>query len=174
MLDEIIPTIKPGRQTRVLAATDLVTAALPPVKSKISFQPLLHFLEEKQHEVSAIKASCYRLLIKKISEELSINEDGNLDHIPAESATLLELLSSMLFPLVSKDERLTFALATPYKFQVFYYSDCFRQLFMNESETELLLPENLSLQELKNIECSMIYDHILHNGSYSRSPIVLH
>lgn len=161
MLDEIIPTLKPGRQTKVLAATDLVTAALPPVKSKISFQPLLKFLEEKQHEVSAIKASCYRLLIRKISEELSINENGNLLHIPAESATLLELLSSMLFPLVSKDERLTFALATPYKFQVFYYSDCFRQLFMNESETELLLPENLSLQEIKNIECSMIYDQVL-------------
>lgn len=177
MLDEIISTLKPGRQTKVLAATDFVTAALPPIQSKISFQPLLHYLEEKQHEVSAIKASCYRMLIKKISEELNINENGNMKYIPAESATLLELLSSMLFPLVSKDERHTYALATPYKFQVFYYSDCFRQLFMNESETELLLPENLSLQDLKYIECSMIYDHILnkfYNIKLNDSPDLIY
>ena len=161
MLDEILPAVKPPKRSKMLTAEPLMTKVLPEIQSKISFLPLLHYLKEKQADVSELKANCYKFLINKFEAEPDFSEEIGDYKMLEEHSDLLELLSTMLFPLVSKSEKQTFALATPYQFQVFYYSDCFRELFMDDEEKRLLLPYNMTAAELKNIECSMIYDHVL-------------
>lgn len=161
MLDEIISASKPAKRSKMLEAQPEMTAALPEMDTKISFRPLLHYLKEKRSEVSEIKANFYKFLIKKFEAEPQLLEPVHDALTLEEHSDLLELLSTVLFPVVSKHERQTFALATPYRFQVFYYSDCFRQLFMDADEQQLLLPAGLTADELKVFECSMVYDHVL-------------
>ncbi len=78
-----------------------------------------------------------------------------------EHSELLELLSACLFPMVSNEEKNNFAIASPYQFRVFYYTENFRKLFFDSGERHLLLPDGMPTEELKAIQCSMVYDHVL-------------
>src|SRR5919199_831761 len=140
MLDEIISAVKPLKRSKMLVAEEALTAFLPEVESKISFRPLLNYLKEKRSEVSDIKSNFYTFLIKRFETAPHLLAPVNDVRTLEEHTDLLELLSTMLFPVVSKHEKHTFALGTPYRFEVFYYSDCFRQLFMDAGEQRLLLP----------------------------------
>jgi hypothetical protein len=161
MLDEIIPALKPSKRLKMLAAEPELTGVLPEVDSKISFLPLINYLQEKRSEVSNIKEQFYNYLIRKFESEPDLTHTINYVEILEEHSDLLELLSTTLFPVVSKHEKVSFALAAPYQFKVFYYSDCFRQLFMDVKEEHLLLPSGMTAKQLKEIESSMIYDHVL-------------
>src|SRR5438552_12586235 len=73
----------------------------------------------------------------------------------------MELLTTSLFPVIAIDHRHIFALAAPYQFSVFYYSDNFRKIFFDQDENHLLLPDGVPIDELKAIQCASIYDHVL-------------
>jgi hypothetical protein len=73
----------------------------------------------------------------------------------------MELLTTSLFPMVGSDHPHIFALAAPYQFSVFYYSDYFSEIFFDEEEKHLLLPDGVPVDELKAIQCASIYDHVL-------------
>ena len=49
----------------------------------------------------------------------------------------------------------------PIEFSVFYYSDYFSELFFDDEEKHLLLPDGIPIDELKSIQCASIYDHVL-------------
>ena len=80
--------------------------------------------------------------------------------ILSEHEELLELLSTAIFPVVSEDEKNNFTLAAPYQFNVFSYSAAFEKLFIDKQKGQLKLPE-LPEQQLREVQCTMIYDHIL-------------
>ena len=144
-----------------MTAGSAIKQSLPDVDSNISFLPLINYLKEKTPDVSNIKSSFYKYLVKKFEDTPELLQTISDMVVLEENSELLELLGTMLFPVVSKHEKNTFALATPYQFEVFYYSDGFRELFMDAKEERLLLPAGMSAEQLKAIECSMIYDHIL-------------
>src|ERR1041385_6397229 len=111
MLDEIVPVSKVSKTSKVLSADPAVADALPEVDSKISFLPLINYLKEKRPDVSEIKQSFYNHLVKKfeaVPELLRIIHDHEL---LLQNSHVLELLGTMLFPVVSKHERNNFALA---------------------------------------------------------------
>ena len=161
MLDEIISGLRSSKRSKMLAAEQTFTKELPQIDSKISFLPLIDYLKEKRSAASDIKSDCYRYLIKKFEAEPHLSKTLTDVEILEEHTDLLELLGTMLFPIVSKYEKQTFALGTPYVFEVFHYSDCFSQLFMDEKKQHLLLPTGLTPEQLKSLECSMVYDHVL-------------
>ena len=63
--------------------------------------------------------------------------------------------------MLSKKEKVTFALATPYQFEVFYYSDCFDELFVDKYKQELRLPTCMTEEQLKRAQYVMVYEQIL-------------
>src|SRR5688500_1852514 len=161
MLDEIIPALKSLKRSKMLTAEPEITKSLPVVDSKISFRPLIIYLQTRRPEFYETNEKLYSNLIKKFEEVPSLLkpiEDIGLinDHAP-----LMELLTTSLFPVISNHEKNNFALATPYQFGVFYYTENFRKLFFDTTEQHLLLPDGMPTEELKAIQCSMIYDHIL-------------
>ena len=151
MLDEIVPVLKATKKLKMLSAQRTVTRALPEVDSKISFMQLINYLKEKTPGVSEMKSNFYQYLIKKFEAVPELLETISDTVILEENSDLLELLGTMLFPVVSKHEKHSFALATPYRFEVFYYSDCFKDLFMDEKEEHLMLPDGLSPEQLRTI-----------------------
>src|SRR5438477_6431512 len=146
MLDEITTVLTPTRKSKMLAAEPGITELLPLVESKISFVPLINYLKEKRQSVSDTRERLYNDLIKKFESEPSLLHAENVETIYQHSE-LMELLTTSLFPVVANDQRRIFALATPYRFNVFYYSDFFREIFFDEDEKHLLLPNGMPIEE---------------------------
>ena len=160
MLDEITPVIKPLRRSKVLAAEPTITEMLPFVVSRISFQPFINYLKEKRPEVSDTREKLYTYLIKRFENEPELLHIEDVEVIQ-QHADLMELLTTSLFPVVASDHRHIFALAAPYQFSVFYYSDHFSKIFFDQDEKHLLLPDGVPTEELRAIQCASIYDHVL-------------
>lgn len=160
MLDEITPVLTPQRKPKLLAVERTITELLPLVTSKISFQPFVNYLKEKRPEVSDTREKLYTYLIKKFESEPSLLHIDDMEVIH-QHPDLMELLTTSLFPVVAQDHRHIFAVAPPYQFSVFYYSDHFRKIFFDREEKHLLLPDGIPIDELKAIQCAAIYDHVL-------------
>ena len=160
MLDEM-PLLKPLNKPKIMAAHPTIIEALPFVDSHISFKPFINSLKEKKNFSSGTKERLYNYLIKKFEDGEGLAEEITTYGIQDEHAEKMELLATSLFPIIDKDEHINFALATPYQFRVFYYSDEFRKLFFDNREEFLLLPDGIPAHELKLIQCASIYDHVL-------------
>ncbi|CAN5352391.1 hypothetical protein BH23BAC1_BH23BAC1_08880 [soil metagenome] len=161
MLEEIIPAINPPQGFKVLKAAPEITTMLPELESKISFLPFIQFLKDKSSEVCNTRSKFYNYLIERFEEDPALLEPLENLAILDKHADLLELLGTTLFPVVCDDEKTSYALAAPYQFSLFYYSDCFKKLFLDDRENQLLLPLDTPLEKLKDIQCSMIYDLVL-------------
>ncbi|HEY1112396.1 MAG TPA: hypothetical protein VGE66_02510 [Chitinophagaceae bacterium] len=161
MLEELLPVLKPHKPTAHVTTEPEMVHTLPGVESRISFEPLLHYLKEKQSAISDIRAGFYNYLLEKFEAEPDlagiIEDPARLE----KHSELLELLSTMLFPVVSRAGDNSFAFTAPYKFRSFYCSDSFSRLFLDEQGEHLKLPEGMTAEQLKNVQCSMIYDHVL-------------
>lgn len=160
MLDEM-PVLKPSRKSKMLAAHPTIIETLPFVDSQISFRPFVSYLKERRSSVSDTKERLYSYLIKKFEGESSLLEQIHDISLIDNHADLMELLTTSLFPVVGSHERTNFAMSSPYQFKVFYYSDNFRELFFDNEEQYLLLPDGIPTDELKAIQCAAIYDHAL-------------
>lgn len=161
MLQELIPSLKTAKRPRLLSADPLLMEDMPYIDSKISFLPFINYSKEKRSVVSDTQSNFYTFLINKFEAEPELLGPIENMSVLENNAELLELLSTSLFPIVSEYEKNSFAIAAPYQFKVFYYSDCFGKLFLDEREKNLLLPSDLSADQLKEIQCAMIYDHVL-------------
>ena len=161
MLDEIITALKPFKRSKMLSAEPKITGSLPVVDSKISFRPFIEYLKAKRTEVSGTKEKLYSNLIRNFEAEPSLLNPIDDIGLVEKNADLLELLTTSLFPVIDHHEEKNFALAAPYQFSVFYYTESFRKLFFDSNEQHLLLPDGMPTEELKAIQCSMIYEHVL-------------
>jgi len=160
MLEEIISVSKP-RASKMVTADPEVLKTLPGIDSKISFCSFVNYLQDNRSAVTDTKERFYNYLIEKFGEQTSLlNNEENLVS-SADNDALLEMLSTSLFPAVADHDKISFALAAPYQFRVFYYSDSFRKLFFDDKKEYLLLPAGMPPEELKTIECAMIYEHVL-------------
>ncbi|HEV8284881.1 MAG TPA: hypothetical protein VGQ09_11265 [Chitinophagaceae bacterium] len=160
MLDEIIPAVKSLQKSKLLAAEPAITNLLPLVSNRISFLPFIDYLKARRPAVSETTERLYSYLIKKFENEPSLLHVDDVEIIH-QHADLMELLTTSLFPVVANDHRHIFALAAPYQFSVFYYSDHFREIFFDSEEKHLLLPDGIPIDELKAIQCATVYDHVL-------------
>lgn len=145
----------------MLAPEPAITNTLPEVDSKLSFRPFIEYLKEKQCFDSEARERLYSYMLKKFEHESTLLQSVIDVNVINEHAPLMELLTTSLFPVVDNLEGYNFALGKPYEFSVFYYSNTFRKLFFDREEQHLLLPDNLPIQELKAIQCAMIYEHVL-------------
>ena len=142
---------------KILSPDPGCTDRLLQIESNISFDPFINYLKENLIAVSNTKEKFYNYLIEKLETGGYGAETGLLQ----EQDDLLEMLTTSLFPVVADHHKTSFALATPYQFKVFYYSDCFKKLFLDRGEKRLLLPEGMSANRLRALQATMIYDQVL-------------
>ncbi|HMJ46623.1 MAG TPA: hypothetical protein VK498_04805, partial [Ferruginibacter sp.] len=159
MIEEIISVAPAKNRLKILSADRDIIDRLPVIDSSISFQPFIHFLKDKLSTTSGTQAAFYNYMIRKFEAEPFLFEQVLDAKTLSGNEELLELLSTAIFPVVS--EKNNFTLSTPYQFSIFSYSDAFRKLFVDKEESTLKLPDEISEEYLKEVQCSMIYDHIL-------------
>src|SRR3989442_9356838 len=161
MIEEIIPSFTRNKRVKIVSAEAETINKLPVINSHISFLPFVNFLKDKLDTASGTRADFYRYLIRKFEAEPALLQQVKEVQLLEDHEELMELLSTAIFPVVSKEEENNFTLSTPYQFNIFSYSDSFKKLFVDKKEEHLTLPEEISEKYLKEIQCSMIYDHVL-------------
>ncbi|MEO6329961.1 MAG: hypothetical protein ABIO55_13575 [Ginsengibacter sp.] len=161
MIEEIIPAFTPHKEVKMLSADRDIINKLPAVDSQISFLPFVNFLKDKLTVTSGTRSDFYRYLIRKFEAEPQLLREIKDVQIIDDRGELMELLSTVIFPVVSDEQKNNFTLSTPYQFSIFSYSESFRKLFIDKDETNLKLPSEISETYLKQVQCSMIYDHVL-------------
>ena len=160
MLEEIAPSIRPLKEVKVITSAHCLEDEELPIDSKISFLPFIDYLREKSSDTSDIRTGFYRYLIQKFESEPALLQSFVDTNILNDNQDLLDLLTTSLFPLVSDKERI-FTLALPYHYTIFGYSDSFGKLFVNEKENKFLVTTAESCEELKKLQCSLFYEHVL-------------
>jgi hypothetical protein len=160
MLEEIAPSIRPLKEVKVITSAHCLEDEELPIDSKISFLPFIDYLKEKSSGTSDIRTGFYRYLIQKFEAEPTLLQPFIDTNILNDNQDLLDLLTTSLFPLVSDKERI-FTLALPYHYTIFGYSDSFGKLFVNEKENKFLITNAETCEELKKLQCSLFYEHVL-------------
>lgn len=161
MIEEIIPASAPHRGLKMLSPETGIASKLPGVDSHISFLPFVNFLKDKLTTASGTRADFYNYLIRRFEAEPALLQLVEDVHQLSDHEELLEFLSTVIFPVVSDENETMFTLSAPYRFNIFSYSEPFRKLFIDQEEQYLQLPEEISEEHLREIQCSMIYDHVL-------------
>jgi hypothetical protein len=161
MLEDIVPAIRSLKKVKVLAATPGVPGESPLVDSRISFLPFVNYLKDKLAGISDTRSGFYHYLIEKFEAEPALLQPVKDSRLLDENQGLLELLGTVLFPVVGEQEKNVFSMAVPYQFSVFNYSTPFRKLFIDRAEEHFLLPADTPAAYIKQAQCSLIYAHVL-------------
>lgn len=161
MLEDIIPAIRYPKKVKVLAATPGITDQRLLIDSKISFLPFINYLKDKLTGSTDTRSGFYHYLIEKLEAEPALLQPVEDRSLLDQHQGLLELLGTVLFPVVSEQEKNMFTMAVPYQFTVFNYSAAFRKLFVDQEEAHFLLPAGVSAQHIKQSICTLIYEHVL-------------
>jgi hypothetical protein len=161
MIEEILPKPAVPRGVKVISPGSGVANRIPGVNSHISFLPFLNYLKEKLATTTGTRTDFYKYLINKFDSDplllQKVEQEKELDAYE----DLLEHLSTAIFPVVSDEKETNFTLSAPYQFNIFSYSDSFKKLFVDQDEKHLQFPEELSEEQLRQVQCAMIYDHVL-------------
>lgn len=161
MIKDLIPGSIPHKGLKIITPDKNIINSLPAVESSISFRPFVNFLKEKLSATSGTRADFYRYLIRKFEEVPGLLDGLSDIRQLDEHEDLLEFLSTAIFPIVSEESESNFTFSAPYQFYIFNYSDPFRKLFIDQQEEYFHLPEEISVDHLRKVHCSMIYDHVL-------------
>ncbi|HEY4108105.1 GAF domain-containing protein [Puia sp.] len=160
MLEELAPATRLLRKVKILAANPGSIDDRLSVNSKISFQPFINYLKDKSKASSGTRSRFYKYLLEKF-EPGSDPSQPLIDPSPDSKEDLLELLNTTLFPLISEQEKNAFALAVPYQFALFDYTPSFGKLFVDPEKEHFLLPEGVSMEHMRHVQCSLVYEHVL-------------
>jgi hypothetical protein len=160
MLEDIKPSIRPLKEVKVITCAHCLENEEMPIDSRISFLPFIDYLRQKSANTSDIRTGFYNYLIKKFEGEPALLKPLESLDILNDNEDLLDLLTTSLFPIVSDKEQI-FTLAVPYHYTIFNYSKQFGNLFVNETSDRFLLAESESCDELRKLQCSLLYEHVL-------------
>jgi hypothetical protein len=160
MIEDIVSFPTHLDKVRLLESVGAVSNSLS-VDSKISFSPFIDYIKDKLTGASYSRSRFYKDLIEKFEAEPALLQPMSDNALLDKNGSLLELLSTSLFPVISEHEKNIFTLTVPYQFTVFNYSKPFRNLFIDEEEEHFLLPDHATEAYLKQTQSAMIYEHVL-------------
>lgn len=104
------------------------------VNSTLSFRPLIAHLRGRLKTERTMKAEFYRFLLEKIDKEEALNDDVDVDNL-AKYKDTLELIFTILTPLMANEKDLYWAMSTPIPDSIFFSTDGFYEFFsLNRKE----------------------------------------
>ncbi|KIC93041.1 GAF domain-containing protein [Flavihumibacter solisilvae] len=161
MLEDIAPVARSVRKVKMLEAGVETSPTHLPINSHISFRPFVEYLKQKLTGDFDTRSRIYEHLIERFGEQPELLKPVSDSEVLDKNRELLDLLGTTLFPVVSEQEKNIFTLALPYHFSVFNYSPPFGKLFLDENEKQFMLPVDTSEDQVRQVQCSLIYDHVL-------------
>lgn len=128
------------------------------VESTLSFRPLISYLKGRLKTEQTLKAEFYRFLLEKIEREEALKNDIQVNELVKYKDTL-ELIFTILTPLMANEKDLYWALSTPVPDQIFFSTDAFHEFFtQHRKEKELY---NTKEESKEKEQLQFIYRMIL-------------
>lgn len=99
----------------------------------LSFRPLIAYLKGRLKTEQTLKAEFYRFLLEKIEREEALRGDINVEDL-AKYKDTLELVFTILTPLMANEKDLYWAMSTPVPESIFFSTDGFYEFFSLHEE----------------------------------------
>ncbi|MGN8055323.1 GAF domain-containing protein [Pedobacter sp. 22163] len=127
------------------------------VESSLSFRPLVEYLKGRLKTEKSVKSEFYRFLLQKIEKD-----DVLLGNISAEDLSqykdTLELIFTILTPLMDNEDDLFWALSTPIPDQIFFSTNAFYKFFKDHDPKNKVTKDN---EPIEKKQLKFIYNVIL-------------
>jgi len=107
------------------------------VESTLSFRPLIAYLKGRLKTEQTLKAEFYRFLLEKIEREEALRNDIQVEDLVKYKDTL-ELIFTILTPLMANEKDLLWALSTPVPDKIFFSTDAFSDIISLHAEQKKL------------------------------------
>ncbi|PWS30154.1 GAF domain-containing protein [Pedobacter paludis] len=127
------------------------------VESNLSFRPLVEYLKTRLKTEQSVKSEFYRFLLEKIQKNEAL-----LGNIKAEELSkykdTLELIFTILTPLMANEDDLFWALSTPIPDQIFFSTNAFYKFFKDHDPKNKVTKDN---DPVEKKQLKFIYNLIL-------------
>lgn len=137
------------------------------VESTLSFRPLIAYLKGRLETEQTLKAEFYRFLLEKIEREDALKNDIQVEDL-AKYKDTLELIFTILTPLMANEKDLFWALSTPVPDKIFFSTDAFYDIISLHTTQNKL---NKSEYSKEKQQLQFIYRMIL-NRFYNYTSIL--
>lgn len=127
------------------------------VKSNLSFRPLVNYLKNRLKTEKTVKSEFYRFLLEKIEKENDLLGNITTEELAKHKETL-ELIFTILTPLMANENEMFWALSTPVPDEIFFSTNAFYQFFKDHDPKSKVNQDN-EPSEKKQIK--FIYNLIL-------------
>jgi hypothetical protein len=103
------------------------------IEFTLSFRPLIAYLKGRLKTEQTLKAEFYRFLLEKIEREEALKNDIQVEDL-AKYKDTLELIFTILTPLMANEKDLFWALSTPVPDKIFFSTDAFFDILSLHTE----------------------------------------
>lgn len=127
------------------------------VESSLSFRPLVEYLKDRLKTEKSVKSEFYRFLLEKIEKDKVLLTSISAEELSKYKDTL-ELIFTILTPLMGDEDDLFWALSTPIPDQIFFGTNAFYKFFKDHD------PKNKVTKDSEPVEkkqLKFIYNIIL-------------
>src|SRR5574338_230680 len=105
-------------------------------------------------------ADVYRHIAERLESAPELLQPFNDPAVIEKHEELFQLIASTIIPLSADKDLQYFALGTPYKFEIFFYSDSFSEYFSPDSQGYISFPPERPFEQLQNEFMLMAYRFI--------------
>jgi len=127
------------------------------IRSSLSFRPYYKHLQARIQNPKEQFADFYRQIVKKLEEFPELLEPFNNAEIIEKHEEIFQLIASTIFPFSNDKDLQYFALGTPYKFEIFFYSDSFSEYFSPDKHGYISFPPERPFEQLQSEYVLMAY-----------------
>lgn len=128
------------------------------IEWSLSFRPLVAYLKKRLKTEETMKKEFYRFLLEKIEKEGALAKNLVIEDLSKYKETL-ELIFTILTPLMANEKELYWALSTPVPDQIFFSTDLLYNFIEKHIAEKQLDPEHKKQKEKDQIK--FIYNVIL-------------
>ncbi|WP_410221119.1 GAF domain-containing protein [Pedobacter sp.] len=129
------------------------------IEWSLSFRPLVAYLKRRLKTEETIKKEFYRFLLERIEKEGALAKNLIVENLSEHKETL-ELIFTILTPLMANEKELYWALSTPVPDQIFFSTDLLYNFIQKNVEEKDKVDEEYVKQKEKN-QLKFIYNVIL-------------
>ncbi len=119
-----------------------------PIRAFLSFAPYLRYLRKRILDPGQQFVDFYRQIIERLESTPELLEPVDDLDVIHRHEDLFQLIASTIFPLSEDPDLQYFALGTPYRFQVFFYSKSYGDYFSHDEEGYVVFPPERPLAHL--------------------------
>ena len=130
------------------------------IKSHLSFSPYYKHLQVRIQNPKEQFSGIYSHIVKKLEAYPELLQPFNNTELLEKHEDLFQLIAATIFPFSDDVNLQYFALGTPYKFEIFFYSASFSGYFNPDSNGYITFPPERPFEQLQNEYMLMAYKMI--------------